>query len=127
MARRLLESENEYVEELKRSIQTWKNLHLAMENERNAINQGYLMVKKEKDELEEHKKALEAEIFHLLKTQTDKKTEISTLRGEIGTLNQEVDRLKAEVVKLNTPWWQKYRTKSANMQTLLEDLNNLRE
>ena len=115
------------VKELENAIKTWENRYSNLEQDRETIMIGFRMVKNEKDELSKQKKALEAVNRNLLNTQTDKNAEISTLRGTIGTLNREVDRLKAEVVRLNTPWWQKYGTNSDNMQTLLADLNNLRE
>ena len=102
-----------------------------LQQDRETINEWFRIVKNEKDTLENQKNTLEAVNHNLLNTQADKNAEILTLRGEIGRLNQEVDRLKAEVERLTVVPQKKsfssYFTNSANMQTLLEDLNNLRE
>jgi len=119
------------VEELKKDIQTWENRFSAMENEQNAINQAYHNVNREKEDLQKQNKALESRNRSLVNTQTQKNAEIVTLTGHITHLNAEVARLKAQVNRLPvepTPrTWSSYFTRNTNMQTLLEDLNNLRE
>ena len=68
-----------------------------------------------------------------LKTiQANNNAEIITLRGEIGRLNREVECLKTQNKTLmknssNSSSRWSFFGKGKNMQTLLEDLNNLQD
>jgi len=137
MSSRPIESENEValqrkVEELERSVKTWEIRYLGMEQDRNIINEGYRMVADQKNELEMQKKELEMQKNALKTIQANNNAEIITLRGEIGRLNREVEWLKTQNKKLqknssNSSSGWSFFGKRKNMQTLLEDLNNLQD
>lgn len=120
------------VEQLEKNIKVWENKYSNLEEDRKTIKIGYDMVNKRKEKLETQKEKLETENLNLRNTQTDQNAEIVTLKGHITHLNAEVARLKAQVNRLQaeptpTKSWYSHWTGRANMQTLLEDLNNLRE
>ena len=142
MSSRRHESEDEValqgkVEKLERMLNVWEQRYSAMEQDRNTINKGYRMVDNENQELKNQKKILDRVNHHLQNLQAEKNVEIMKNREEIGRLNREVERLRGEVERLTTQnksvkknssdsssWWPSY-SKTGNMQTLLEDLNNL--
>ncbi len=122
----------EYAQQLEKSIKIWENKYSSTEEARQILNQEYHKVNIQKEELQQQNKALESRNRSLENTIKRKNAEISTLTGHITHLNVEVARLKAQVNRLQAepPKPQSYYLwpgSNFTMQTLLEDLNNLRE